>query len=570
MKEQTDPLIGRQLANFRIDGIIKQGGMAHVYHGHDVMLQRPVAIKIIDVTAKTKPAVAERFLREARVVAAWWHEHITPIYYADNEESLYYFVMEYINGLDLMELIERYGADGELIPHADVLRIGEAIAEALDYAHKQGVIHRDVKPSNVLISKDGRVLLSDFGLALAINEGSQGEIFGTPQYIAPEQARRSADAVGQSDLYGLAVTLYQMLTGRLPFVDESITALVWQQVNEPPPPPSSINPQLNQATDAVLLKALAKEPAERYATGAALMAALQAALILPIDSQSAMRLPPMPTAVAMAGDGMPSMPSLSALSVVDRIALQLELDGRDIPVVPFTKPKKRRRWWRWILLFLLLLVVGGGITILYTINSQRNRPEPTVEAVSIINPTATATASATPTNTPPPPPSPEPSVTPSSTPLPTKTAMPSPMPTATMQPTAVFDGPTLRLIYDEHSFYIYNPAGNRSVRFDNLAFNALNHDGERTDYGLSGRRWGNIYTWLEPGKCASIEPVFMTSWLRPTECTIFNASLEPPRDTDYIFWTSREDNESFRVFWNGRLIGNCAIAAGLCDVQLPE
>ncbi len=574
MKEQNDPLIGRQLANFRIDGLIKPGGMALVYYGHDVMLQRPVAIKIIEVDELANPATADRFLQEARVVAAWWHEHITPVYYADREGSLYYFVMEYINGLDLMDLIARYGEDGELIPHADVLRIGEAVAEALDYAHEKGVIHRDVKPSNVLISKDGRVLLSDFGLALAVDRGSRGEIFGTPQYIAPEQARRSDDAVPQSDLYSLAVTLYQMLTGRLPFMDESVSALVWQQVNEPPPSPSSINPHLAQSVDAVMLKALAKKPTERYPTGAALMAALRAALMLPANAQSSMSLPPLPAAVAMAGDGMPSMPSLSALSVVDRIALQLELDGRDIPAAPLTQPKKRGG--RWVLLVLLLLLVGLGLTAVYNRNYSINQQDATAEAVMmVVVPTMTNTRTPSPTKTPSPTPSRQPTATPSpvpptktATPSPTKT--PSPVPTVTMMPTAVFSGPPLHLIYDRNSFYLHSPAGNRPILFENLVFEAINSTGAPSGYMLAGRRWGNIYAWLEPNKCARIEPVFMPSQLRPDECTDYNASLEPPRDNEMIFWTPRENIQSFRAFWKGTLIGNCSIAAGFCDLQLPE
>jgi len=573
MSKEIDPLIGRQLANFRIDGIVKPGGMAKVYYGHDVMLQRPIAIKIIEIDEQTKPATAERFLQEARVVAAWWHEHITPVYYADKQDELYYFVMEYINGLDLMELIERYGGDGELIPHADVLRIGESVGEALDYAHEQGVIHRDVKPSNILISKDGRVLLSDFGLALAIDKGSYGEIFGTPQYIAPEQAFRSDDAVAQSDLYSLAVTLYQMLTGQLPFADESISTLVWKQLNEPPPSPSSINPHLSQAVDAVLLKALAKEPTERYLTGAALMTALQTALALSTTDQSPMSLPPLPAAVAMAGNGAPSMPSLSALSVVDRIAMQLELDGRGVPAVLLAKPKKRRR--RWVALVLLLLLVGLGITAVFGTNYLSNRPEATVESMPVaVLSTATETHTPSPTNTPSLTPSPQSSATPSPTPIktatPSPTDTPSPTPTMTVEPTAVFTGPPLHLIYDRYSFYLHSPAGNRPIEFDGLAFEAVDSNGLRTDYALQGRRWGRIYAWLEPNKCARVEPVFVPTLLRPTECADYNASLEPPRDTDIIFWTPRENVQSFRVFWRGQEIGNCSIAAGFCYVQLPE
>ncbi|UCG82351.1 MAG: serine/threonine protein kinase [Dehalococcoidia bacterium] len=152
-----DPLIGRQLGNFRIEYLIGRGGMAQVYYGWDVNLQRPVAIKVIDARYRDSPAYAARFVREARAVATWRHENIIQIHYADEQDGLYYFVMEYIDGLDLSGLLSQYAAEGELMPHDDVLRIGRAVANALDYAHQKGVIHRDVKTSNVMAASDGRV-----------------------------------------------------------------------------------------------------------------------------------------------------------------------------------------------------------------------------------------------------------------------------------------------------------------------------------------------------------------------------------------------------------------------------
>src|SRR6476646_6505928 len=198
-----DPLIGRQLANFRLERVLGRGGMAQVYYGLDVKLQRPVAVKVIDARFRDNPAYAKRFVREAQAVATWRHENIAQVYYADEDAGLYYFAMEYIDGLDLAELIAQYTALGELMPHTDVLLIGRAVASALDYAHQKGVIHRDVKPSNVIVARDGRVVLSDFGLALDVQQGSLGDVFGSAHYIAPEQARRSSDAVPQSDLYSL-------------------------------------------------------------------------------------------------------------------------------------------------------------------------------------------------------------------------------------------------------------------------------------------------------------------------------------------------------------------------------
>jgi serine/threonine-protein kinase len=273
-----DPLIGRRLANFRVERALGRGGMAQVYYGQDTKLKRPVAIKVIDARYRGNPAYAQRFVREAQTIATWRHEHIIQIHYADDEDGFYYFVMEYVDGQDLGQLLAQYTAQGKLLPPTEVLRIGRAVASALDYAHQRGVIHRDVKPSNVLVAKDGRIVLADFGLALDVEQGSLGEVFGSANYISPEQARHSADAIPQSDLYSLGIILYEMLTGRVPFDDPSATTVAVQHLTLPPPPPRTLNPALNKATEAVLLKALSKSPAKRYQTGQELMDALAKAM----------------------------------------------------------------------------------------------------------------------------------------------------------------------------------------------------------------------------------------------------------------------------------------------------
>lgn len=284
-----DSLIGRQLANFRVESVLGRGGMGQVYYGWDVKLLRPVAIKVIDNRFRTDQDYVQRFITEARVVATWRHENIIQVYYAGEEEDLYYFVMEYIAGKSLGDVLAECTRTGILLPRNEVLRIGRSIARALDYAHRQGVIHRDVKPQNVLIAKDGRVVLTDFGLALHIDKGSRGEVFGTAHYIAPEQARRSADAVPQSDLYALGVILFEMLTGTVPFDDPSPTSVALQHLTQEPPLPSTINPAINIETEKVLIKALSKSPDQRYSTGKALIDALEKVIT---DSPLQVDLPP--------------------------------------------------------------------------------------------------------------------------------------------------------------------------------------------------------------------------------------------------------------------------------------
>src|SRR5574338_893087 len=247
-----DPWIGKQVAHFRIEQLLGRGGMARVYYGWDDRLHRPVAIKIIDERFRGDPAYVERFLREARAVARWQHPNILQVYYAGEAEGIPYYVMEYIRGLNLEQLMRQYAQDGELLSFADVARIGRAVGDALDYAHRRGVIHRDVKPSTVMVSEDGRVVLTDFGLALEMEHGTIGEIFGSPQYISPEQARNSSYAVPESDLYSLGVILYEMLAGRRPFDDPSPTTLALQHMTLAPPPPRQVNPSLSPAVEAVL------------------------------------------------------------------------------------------------------------------------------------------------------------------------------------------------------------------------------------------------------------------------------------------------------------------------------
>ncbi len=274
-----DDLIGKKLANFKIERLIGRGSMAQVYFGYDVKLDRPVAIKVIDVRHRGEPEYAKRFVREAQSVAKWRHDNIVQIYYADDKNGLYYYAMEYLDGQDLAAHMAEHTAKGELMPQAEVLRIGVAFAKALDYAHQHMVIHRDVKPSNLMVTKDGRIVLTDFGLAMDVEQGSIGNVFGTAHYIAPEQARRSADAVAQSDLYSLGVIFYEMLTGRVPFDDPSPTAVAVQHMTVPPPLPREFNPSLNVETETVLLKALSKLPSERYQTGYELVTDLETAFL---------------------------------------------------------------------------------------------------------------------------------------------------------------------------------------------------------------------------------------------------------------------------------------------------
>ena len=287
----NDSFVGSHVAGYRIERLLGRGGMASVYFAWDTRNSRAVALKVLDERYRDTPSYVDRFVREARAITGWDNPHIVRVFDAGEENQIYYYAMEFVRGLDLAQLLRQYLDAGQLMPYEDVVRIAWAVADALDYAHTRGIIHRDVKPSNVLVSVDGRILLTDFGLVMDINRGTLGETFGSPAYIAPEQARNSANAVPQSDLYSLGVMLFEMLTGAVPFHDSSPTALALKHLTEEPPRPRNLNPRLSPGVEAVLLRALRKQPAERYATGYELMSALQHGLGEALTVTSAAPLP---------------------------------------------------------------------------------------------------------------------------------------------------------------------------------------------------------------------------------------------------------------------------------------
>lgn len=276
--QKKDIFIGRQFGSYRIERLLSRGGMASVYKGVDLQLRRAAAIKVIDERHSGDVAYSERFLREARAMASWKHPNIPLVYQAGMEDEYLFYAMEFIQGMDLEKLLSQLAQKGELLSFEDVLLVGRAVAEALDYAHQRGAIHRDVKPSNVLIAEDNRILLTDFGLVLEMDKGTRGEVFGSPHYVAPEQARSSSQAVPQSDLYSLGVLLYEMLVGRLPFDDPSPTSLALKHITLEPPSPRQINPAVSPEIETILLKALRKLPEERFQTGKELMDALEKAM----------------------------------------------------------------------------------------------------------------------------------------------------------------------------------------------------------------------------------------------------------------------------------------------------
>jgi eukaryotic-like serine/threonine-protein kinase len=556
-----DSLIGRRLANYRLERSLGQGGMAQVYFGWDESLQRPVAVKLLASRYRQDDTYARRFVQEARAIATWRHDHIVQVYYAGAEDGLSYYVMEYIDGLDLSRLLAQQAGQGKRLPDTEVVRIGRAVAAALDYAHARQVIHRDVKPANIMIAGDGRIVLTDFGLALDAHTGTIGETFGSPHYIAPEQARNSAQAVPQSDLYALGVILYEMLTGSPPFDDPSATSLALQHVLLPPPAPRSLNPDLNRATEAVLLRALDKQPQGRYATGQALMDGLAVALGLPAAAAERQKsLVAVAPEAGAAGRGAPAKTGRWVALAGCLLTFTLLLFAA---VLWFAWPSAGESEPSALVLAGPAATVetapgnGGPAPPAETATATVERPLDATAEAPVALPATTAAA----TDTPLPPASVEPAPAEST----------SPAEIATSAPAATIAHPGGRLVlllYDEYSFYIWN-AGSERLRISPITFEALDAAGLAAGYWFEGSRWAQFHSFVAANGCSRIEPVRAPSLLRPPRCREYNATVTPPLDSEMVFWRPRPGVSHFRVLWEGQEVARCQVDVQLCEVFLP-
>lgn len=308
-------LVGHQIDEYRLEALLGVGAMAWVYRAIDVRLNRYVAIKVIQTSLRDNATYATQFEREAQAIAQLHHPNIITLYRFGDKDGLLYLAMQYIHGADLAAVIDSFRQENANISYVDVIRVAKEIGEALDYAHSNGVIHRDIKPHNIMIDSDNRAILTDFGLALMADLGTQGEVFGTPHYIAPEQAISSAGVVPQSDLYAFAVVLYEMLTNRVPFDAAAPRDIAMMHINDPVPSPRSFRPELPEAVEQVLFRALAKNPLERYATGREFAAALDGALT---------------------GAARATSLQQGQTTIAERVALERE--AHPLPPIPVTTP----------------------------------------------------------------------------------------------------------------------------------------------------------------------------------------------------------------------------------------
>ncbi len=338
---------------YELSHLIARGGMAEVYRAHDRLLDRPVALKVLFPELSVDRSFVDRFKREARAAANLSHPNIVPVFDWGEDGGTYFIVMEFIDGRPLSSILKSAGP----LSAERTADIGAHVAAALGYAHKHLVVHRDVKPGNVLITDDGHVKVTDFGIARAINTEESltqtGAVMGTATYFSPEQAEGiGVDA--RSDIYSLGVVLFEMVTGRPPYLGESPVAVASKHVRDSPPAPRELNPTIPATFEAIILKSMAKDPAHRYQTAED----LRADLLRFTEGRS-----------VLAGDDTTSL--MAAAAGTATVAAYLGADDtRAVSTVageqaepPDEGSGNRTRNYVIALVILLLLLAGAGILL---------------------------------------------------------------------------------------------------------------------------------------------------------------------------------------------------------------
>ena len=364
---------------YEVQSRLGSGGMADVYCAQDLQLGRKVALKLLHQRFAEDAEFVERFRREASAAAGLQHANVVGVYDRGEWDGTYYIAMEYLEGHTLKQLVQ---AQGPLEP-ALAIDIVIQILKAARFAHKRGVIHRDLKPHNVILDEEGRAKVTDFGIARAgaSDMTETGSIMGTAQYLSPEQAQGHAVSA-PSDLYAVGIVLYELLAGRVPFDGDSAVTIALKQVSEAPVPPSAYNPNVPPELDAIVLKALEKDPARRFANADGFITALdhtRRRLVVPAGQSTAEFAAPVvypPVEPVQAdGDGAAQPP--------------VPVDDESVPMVypdePFPPPEERaRRGLVWALLALLLAgLVTLGILALSGTFSAEKVPVPNVVGSSL-------------------------------------------------------------------------------------------------------------------------------------------------------------------------------------------
>ncbi len=347
-------------SRYKIVSRLGAGGMADVFLAEDEQLGRKVALKLLYQRFADDPGFVERFRREAQAAAGLQHPNVVSVYDRGSYDGTYYIAMEYLPGRSLKQLIRQ---EAPLDP-VRAIDITIQILKAARFAHRRGVIHRDLKPHNVIVDDADNAKVTDFGIARAgaSDMTETGSIMGTAQYLSPEQAQGHAVSAG-SDLYSVAVVLYEMLTGRVPFDAESAVTIALKHVSEAPPPPTVINSSVPPELEQVVMWALNKNPVDRPANADQFITALEQAKAAILSGERGERTASMPALAGVVAGRYAASSALTAPVTAPPPSAGETLDG--VVVGPFPEhepPEERRRIWPWVVLLIVaLLLAGGGV-----------------------------------------------------------------------------------------------------------------------------------------------------------------------------------------------------------------
>jgi eukaryotic-like serine/threonine-protein kinase len=344
MSDRTNDHVTAQTllgGRYLVESELGRGGMATVFKGTDTVLGRPVAVKVLSPQYSGDANFVTRFRREAQAAASLNHPNLVSVYDTGTDDGVHFIVMEFVEAKTLADYL---AGGGRIMPERSI-EIAEAVCDALSVAHAHGIIHRDIKPANIMITSKGDVKVTDFGIARVISGADTlaqtAAVLGTASYLSPEQAQ-SQPVDQRSDIYSLGVALYEMVTGRPPFSGDSPVMVASKHVLEQPTPPSKLNADVSPELEAVIMKAMAKNPDNRYQDADEMRADLERARL---------------------GQGVQATPLLPESARTQRIAPA----GPPTAVLPPAAPEDggRRRWWIPALIILLILaVLGGGLYLL--------------------------------------------------------------------------------------------------------------------------------------------------------------------------------------------------------------
>ncbi|TCI71938.1 Stk1 family PASTA domain-containing Ser/Thr kinase [Exiguobacterium sp. SH0S7] len=355
---------------YRIEQQIGSGGMANVYRAHDEILNRTVAIKVLRSEFSHNEQFIRRFEREAHAATSLNHPNIVAIYDVGDEQDIYYIVMEHVDGMTLKQYLQE-----EYISIEESLRIMGQICDAIDHAHAHRIIHRDIKPQNMMIDQNGNVKVTDFGIAVAMSNATLTHtmsVLGSVHYFSPEQARgKFADE--KSDIYSLGAVLYELVTGRVPFIGETPVAVALQHLQDDPIRPLDLNPKISQALENCIMQALAKSPGARHASVAAFKKDCLTSLS-PDRADEPKRRPTEQDEFDQTLVMAPVVPE-EPKEVVKQPVAAVE------PESATPKKQKKKKWWLWLVLVLLL--IGGGVAAYVVADEMSRAVVPDVVGMSV-------------------------------------------------------------------------------------------------------------------------------------------------------------------------------------------